>query len=96
MNRESREVAPELEDESEDTEALSAAGADDDDESEDTDNIGDVSVEINVDELISEMEAAGLSTKHFKGQPARKRLDEILEEKRFLKDMSDFDDFDFD
>ena len=61
-----------------------------------TDNVGDTSVEINVDELISEVEAAGLPTDHFQGEKARKRLDEILEERRMSQDLSDFDDFDLD
>jgi len=59
-----------------------------------TDNVGDTSVEINVDDLISEVEAAGLPTDHFQGEKARKRLEEILEERRLLQDISDFDDFD--
>ena len=60
-----------------------------------TDNIGDVSVEINVEDLISEVEAAGLPSDHFKSDKARKRLELILEERRISQDISDFDDFDF-
>ena len=61
-----------------------------------TDNVGDASVEINVDELISEVEAAGLPTDHFEEHAARKRLDDILEEKRMSKEFSDFEDFEID
>lgn len=60
------------------------------------DNVGDTSVEINVDELISEVEAAGLPTDHFKGEKARKKLDEILEERRISNELSDFEDFELD
>lgn len=59
-----------------------------------TDNVGDASVEIDVDELISEVEAAGLPTDHFQGHGARKKLDDILEEKRTSKEVFDFEDFD--
>jgi hypothetical protein len=61
-----------------------------------TDNVGDASVEFNVDELISEMEAAGLPTDHFEAHAARKRLDDILEEKRMSKEICDFEDFEID
>ena len=74
----------------EDTEQLSLK------EDDNTDNVGDASVEINLDALIEEVEAAGLSTEHFGGHTARKRLDELLEEKRLRKEFSDFDDFEID
>jgi len=61
-----------------------------------TDNVGDVSVEINVEDLISEVEAAGLPSDHFKSEKARKRLELILEERRMSQDISDFEDFDID
>ena len=61
-----------------------------------SENVGDTSVEINVDELISEVEAAGLSTEHYQEHAARKKLDEILEEKRMSREFSDFEDFDID
>jgi hypothetical protein len=61
-----------------------------------TDNVGDTSVEINVDDLISEVEAAGLPSDHFTHEKARKRLEEIMEERRTSEDLSDFDDFDLD
>jgi len=74
----------------EDTEQLSLKAA------TDTDNVGDASVEINLDELLVEVEAAGLSTEHFEEAAARKKLDDILEEKRTSKDVSDFEDFEID
>ena len=48
----------------------------------DTDNIGGASVEIDVDELIAEMEAEGVPADHLKDGDARKRLDEIMEQKQ--------------
>ena len=72
------------------TEELSAAAA------ANTDNVGDASVEINVEELISEVEAAGLPTDHFQNGSPRKKLEELLEEKRMSKEISDFEDFDLD
>ncbi|MDJ0927318.1 MAG: hypothetical protein QNJ73_06650 [Gammaproteobacteria bacterium] len=62
----------------------------------DTDNIGGASVEIDVDELIAEMEAEGVPADHLKDSDARKRLDEIMEQKRMSHDLVDFDDIDFD
>lgn len=61
-----------------------------------SDNVGDASVEINVDDLISEMEAEGLPTEHLQTRSARKRLEEILEEKKTSRELIDFDDFDID
>ena len=56
-----------------------------------TDNVGDPSVEINVEELISEIEkeTAGASDGD---AAARRRLDEIMERKRIEKEISDYDD----
>ena len=90
MNRQSKESAQEDEQDFEDTEQLSLQSA------ADTDNVGDASVEINLDDLVAEVEAEGLSTKHFHGSVSRRRLEELLEAKRMSREMSDFDDFDFD
>jgi hypothetical protein len=71
---------------------------DDSDDSEEgeeaeTDNVGDASVEINVEDLIHELEVvAG-------GRPggelaARRRLEEIMEQKRSKRDLEDFEDYD--
>jgi hypothetical protein len=61
----------------------------------DTDNVGDASVEINVEELISELEADGLTeactSEHIE---KRKRLEELMEERRKQQDLEDFDDYD--
>jgi hypothetical protein len=58
-----------------------------------TDNVGDPSVEINVEELIHELEVEGT------GRPgreyaAKRRLEQLMEEKRSKRDLEDFDDYD--
>ena len=75
---------------------------DDDDESEvpeatsevavETDNVGDASVEINVEELIHELEVddAGRPGRE---QAAKRRLEELMEKKRAKRDLEDFDDY---
>jgi len=58
-----------------------------------TDNVGDPSVEINVEELLRTLEAelpAGLKDK---ASGARHRLEEIMEGKRARQDLEDFDDY---
>ena len=47
-----------------------------------TDNVGDVSVEINVEELIADIEADGDEDAHRKKE-IRQRLEEMAEEKSF-------------
>ena len=53
-----------------------------------TDNVGDVSVEINVEELIAEVEASQDSDSE-KRKEVRQRLDEIQSEKEAMKDLDD-------
>jgi len=58
-----------------------------------TDNVGDPSVEINVEELLQTLEAelpAGLEDR---ASGARHRLEEIMESKRTRQDIEDFDDY---
>lgn len=62
----------------------------------DTDNVGDASVEINVEELISELEADGLTeaaTSEHKEK--KKRIEDLMEQRRAQQDLEDFDDYDF-
>lgn len=54
----------------------------------DTDNIGDVSVEINVEELIAEIEEAHDSDAA-RRREVRRRLEEIREQREALKDIED-------
>ena len=58
-----------------------------------TDNIGDPSVEINVEELIHELEVDGV-TRPGREQAAKRRLEELMERKRSRRDLEDFDDYD--
>ncbi len=58
-----------------------------------TDNVGDPSVEINVEELIQELEVDGV-TRPGREQAAKRRLEELMERKRSRRDLEDFDDYD--
>lgn len=58
------------------------------------DNVGDPSVEINVEELISELEAQGFSSKFGNEKDAKHRLEELMERKRARRDLEDFEDYD--
>ena len=60
----------------------------------DTDNIGDPSIEINVEDLIHELEADGLVSRIDKEKNTRKRLEELMEQKRARSELEDFDDYD--
>jgi len=57
-----------------------------------TDNVGQTSVEIDVEHLISELEAEKPKGVDKDGD-LRKRLDEILDKKRSKHDLDDFDDY---
>ena len=57
-----------------------------------TDNVGDPSVEINVEELIHDLEVEGI-TAAGKEQAAKRRLEELMEKKRAKRDLEDFDDY---
>jgi hypothetical protein len=59
----------------------------------DTDNVGDASVEINVEELIHELEVDGV-TRPAREQAAKRRLEELMEKKRAKRDLEDFEDYD--
>jgi hypothetical protein len=78
-----------------------ASGADDDVTSEvdadadaDSDNVGDVSVEINVEDLIAQIESA--ECKGLSPGGARRKLEDYLEERRTSQDIMDFEDYDLD
>jgi predicted FMN-binding regulatory protein PaiB len=59
-----------------------------------SDNIGDVSVEINVEELIAELEASQDSAAARKKE-VRRRLEEIWEQREAMKELEDTFSFDF-
>lgn len=58
-----------------------------------SDNVGEPSVELNVEEIIAELEAdmgVQASDEH---ADARKRLEELLEERRATKELDELDEF---
>jgi hypothetical protein len=62
---------------------------------ESTDNVGDVSVEINVEALLHDLEVDGLLSAGGQGpEAARRKLEEIMERKRAARELEDFDDYD--
>lgn len=71
-------------DDQEDDDEFAASDSDDDD----TDNVGDVSVELNVEELIAEIEQAHDSDAA-RRREVRRRLEEIREQREALKDIED-------
>jgi hypothetical protein len=82
--KEEDEIEEEDEEEAEEEEAGEAAA--------ETDNVGDPSVEINVEELIHELEADGV-TRAGGEKAAKRRLEELMEKKRSKRDLEDFDDY---
>jgi hypothetical protein len=78
------EVEEEEEDEAEDEDGEAAA---------ETDNVGDPSVEINVEELIHDLEVDGV-VRPGREQAAKRRLEELMERKRAKRDLEDFEDYD--
>jgi hypothetical protein len=63
-------------------------------EDEDTDNVGEASVEINVEELIREFESNALGDAICRGSDAKHRLEELMELRRAKLELEDFDDYD--
>jgi hypothetical protein len=59
-----------------------------------TDNVGDPSVEINVEELIHEIEAEGESSRPGRELAAKRRLEDLIEKKRSKRELEDFEDYD--
>jgi hypothetical protein len=59
-----------------------------------TDNVGDISVEVNVEDLIAQIESESKGVAP--DGSARRRIEDILEEKRVAKEIMDLEDFDID
>lgn len=74
-----------VEDDAEDTVVFSSA--------KNSDNVGDVSVEINVEELIAEFESAENSEAARKKE-IRRRLEEIWEQRQAMRELEDTFSFD--
>lgn len=83
-------ISDDLDDDIDDSESEESTSVDDGDEG--TDNVGDPSVEINVEDLIQELETQGLSNIG-REQDARRRLEELMERKRARRELEDFDDY---
>jgi len=60
-----------------------------------TDNVGDISVEVNVEDLIAQLESESKGVPAADGS-ARRKIEDILEEKRVAKEIMDMEDFDID
>lgn len=58
-----------------------------------TDNVGEQSIEINVEGLIAELEAESRQGKAPEMQCARRKLEDFLERKRIARELEDFEDF---
>lgn len=59
-----------------------------------TDNVGDISVEVNVEDLLAQLEAESKGGDAAHGSSARRRIEDILDEKRVAREIQDLDDFD--
>ena len=91
MKLKESEDEEELEEESEESEETEESEAEDA-PAADTDNVGDASVEINVEELIHELE---VQNGHGPGkeQAAKRRLEDLMERKRSKRELEDFEDY---
>jgi hypothetical protein len=87
-DKKKEEEEEEIEDEDEEETEAAADG----EAVAETDNVGDPSVEINVEELIHELEADGV-TRPGREQAAKRRLEELMEKKRSKRDLEDFEDY---
>lgn len=58
-----------------------------------TDNVGEQSIEINVESLIAELEAESQQGKAPEMHCARRKLEDFLERKRIAQELEDFEDF---
>jgi hypothetical protein len=58
-----------------------------------TDNVGEQSIEINVESLIAELEAESQQGKAPEIHCARRKLEDFLERKRIAQELEDFEDF---
>ena len=85
--KEEEELEDEDDEESEKEEEDSSSEA-----AAETDNVGDASVEINVEELIHELEVDGVA-RPGREQAAKRRLEELMEKKRAKRELEDFDDY---
>ena len=90
MKLKESEDEEDLEEESEESEEAEEAETEEA-PAADTDNVGDASVEINVEELIHELEVQG--GEPCKEQAAKRRLEDLMERKRSKRELEDFEDY---
>jgi len=91
MKLKESEKDEDLEDEEETDEAEDEA--DDEPVVAETDNVGDPSVEINVEALIHELEAESSKSRPSREHAAKRRLEELMEQKRAKRELEDFEDY---
>jgi hypothetical protein len=60
-----------------------------------TANVGETSVEINIEELIAELELEGICTQQPENS-TRKKLEDVLEQRRIARELEDMDKFEID
>lgn len=77
-------------DASEDTVVISA-----DDDDDDNDNVGDLSVELNIEDLVAKLEATD-SEDIARRRQIKRRLEELREERESMKDIDSTYNFNFD
>ena len=92
MKLKESEEEEELEEEEEDDEEETDETEEAEPASAESDNVGDASVEINVEELIHDLEVEGIA-KPAKETAAKRRLEELMEQKRAKRELEDFDDY---
>ncbi len=95
MKLKESEEDEDLDEETEETEEADE-GEDDAEETAaapETDNVGDPSVEINVEELIHEIEAEGEASRPGRELAAKRRLEDLMERKRSKRELEDFEDY---
>mgnify|MGYP003579891871 CR=1 FL=1 len=88
--KEEEEIEEEDDEESEEQEQEEASSGGE--AAAETDNVGDASVEINVEELIHELEGDGV-VRPGREQAAKRRLEDLMEKKRSKRELEDFDDY---
>ena len=82
-----------VDDDTLDEDTLDNEETESDDDEALTDNVGDPSVEINVEELLQTLESEVPPSMQDKSCAARQRLEELMENKREKRDPEDFDDY---
>ncbi|MBN8280148.1 MAG: hypothetical protein J0M16_06040 [Gammaproteobacteria bacterium] len=90
---EAEDLAPPVEDVEDEEEAEAVADGTELVETAATDNVGEQSIEINVESLIAELEAESRQGKAAETKCARRKLEDFLERKRIARDLEDFEDF---